>query len=173
MSTNLSHWGAWNLCFTSSGFSTIDVSEDVDYHVNVICRVLSQYDRITVVQLVREIHNTQNSGEGPPWTRDDRPKGGVAAVELHQTTRTPALEVRCLLLRGDRGRISRRRSKSTTLGVVAHLYTEHLADPTWVDTQVDHKRLFKTIVSRWGCSLGSKTPWFYSRSARTSYTSPH
>ncbi len=89
----------------------------------------------------------------------------MATVEPHRTTQTRALvwdvspkwEVEVEQVGNT--------AKRPPLGVVAYLCTKDPADSTCAATQIDRRRLLKKKVSRWGCSLGPKTPWFYWRSA--------
>ncbi len=68
------------------------------------------------MQPARERHDTLNPGESPPSKRVDHSKASMTTVEPHRTTYAPIPRMECQLRRGGRGRISRQRCKSNTLG---------------------------------------------------------
>ena len=100
---------------------------------------------------------------------DDHPQGSAVTVEPRRTTYlewdvSPEGKVEVESV----GNAAMR----PPLGVTAHLCTKSSENPMWgvtdrAQTVTDDVR----IPMRF--QFGPKTPWFYSRSARTTYSSPH
>ena len=99
-------------------------------------------------------------------------KRGVSTAETHRATRTPALEWD-VNPEGEREvELVCNATKRPPLRVSAHLCAKYLANPTWRATKMAANGCRRRIYPI-GATFWPKTLWVYSKSAQTTYNSPH